>query len=64
MSKVLADAVEKGVESSIKTIVESLLKNIAKVELAIRRLLLMIRRHSYLQAGLDLIYSESGNMGH
>lgn len=52
--KVLADAVEKGVESPIKTAVESLLKNIAKVE-ADPSLLPMIRRHSFLQAGLDLI---------
>jgi energy-coupling factor transporter ATP-binding protein EcfA2 len=53
--KVLAEAVEKGVESPIKTTVESLLKNIAKVE-GDPSLLPMIRRHSFLQAGLDLIY--------
>lgn len=54
--KVLADAAEKGIESSIKTAVESLLKNIAKVE-ADPLLLPMIRRHSFLQTGLDLIDS-------
>ena len=50
---VLADAVKKGVESPTKTTVESLLKNIAKVE-GDPSLLPMIRRHSFLQAGLDL----------
>jgi hypothetical protein len=52
--KVLADAVEKGVESPTKTAVGSLLKNIVKIE-ADPSLLPMIRRHSFLQAGLDLI---------
>lgn len=52
--KVLAEAIKKGVEAPITIAVESLLKNIVKVE-SEPSLLPLIRRHSFLQAGLDLI---------
>jgi hypothetical protein len=52
--RVLAEAIENGVESSIATAVESLLKNIVKVETDLV-LLPMIRRHSFLKLGLDFI---------
>ncbi len=52
--KVLAEAIEKGIESSITITVESLLRNIVKIE-ADPSLLPMIRRHSFLEAGLHLI---------
>jgi hypothetical protein len=52
--KVLAEAIEKGAESATTIAVESLSKNVAKIE-ADPSLLPMIRRHSFLQTGLDLI---------
>jgi energy-coupling factor transporter ATP-binding protein EcfA2 len=52
--KVLSEAVEKGVESSMTIVVESLLRDIVKIQ-ADPSLLSMIRRHSFLEAGLDLI---------
>ncbi len=52
--KALLDVAEKGLESSTKVAVASLLKNIAAVE-ANSALLPLIKRHSFLRAGLDFV---------
>ena len=52
--KALLDVAEKGLELSTKGAVASLLKDIAAVE-ADSTLLPLIKRHSFLQAGLDFV---------
>ena len=54
--KALLDAMAKGLESSTEGAVVSLLQSITKVE-ADPTLLPLIKRHSFLQAGLDLVDS-------
>jgi energy-coupling factor transporter ATP-binding protein EcfA2 len=54
--KALSDAAAKGLESSTQGTVKILLQNIAKVE-ADPTLLPLIKRHSFLQTGLDLVDS-------
>jgi energy-coupling factor transporter ATP-binding protein EcfA2 len=50
----LSDAAAKGLESSTQDIVKSLLQNIAKLE-SEPLLLPLVKRHSFLHTGLDLV---------
>lgn len=52
--KALSDATAKGLESAVQANVKLLLQNIAKVE-ADPTLLPLIKRHLFLQTGLDLV---------